>query len=386
MKSITVLKLKLTDAPPILQAVAHQCRLAWNGATEDWLLRARGVKKESKSQSRPSPKTGKNGEQKPLVESSKLYQAARAVAPELGSTPASMLASQLHSHLGAKVDWRRGKTEDGKRPRRRDEILAYNERPPFRTTDEIPLHNRTVKVSCADTLSISVSGLGCGVEGPLTLDLSLREISPGHQLILRDLAAKTRKLADSKLVENDGDWFWHVPVMFETEPRSEIEAMLVPKIGDDGERQSDRPFELHLPNGRNWYVGDGRYLLAQVQRLVGLRKQIGWRYRQRMGAGHGRKKVDEAVRRRRAQQQNVVAEVRRRAIADIVRQCVRQNVGTLFYREPSLPLRKKCWFDVSGVEWDWTRFGGDLKNAAARQGIVVVVKQLGWKEAMENAA
>ena len=219
----------------------------------------------------------------------------------------------------------------------------------------------------------------------LRVELSLRDIPPGVQKVLREIASGTRKLSDSKLLFKDRNkaWYWHLPVTFETEQRSDIEAEVFATIGNPKGRQSDRPFAMKLP-GRTWYAGDGRYLLSQVSRLVGLRKQIGWRYRLRQGAGHGRKKVDDAVKRRREQEHNVRNEFRRRLIVDILRQCERSEVGKLVYREPSLPLREKCWFGCVGLEFDWTRFASDLKNAAARKGIVVESKQYKWKDAQND--
>lgn len=381
MKSITVLKLKLISSDEVLRPVGIACRTARNAGLENWLLRQRGFP-ESEKQSTRLVKSTKHPVDKPKSESTKIYHAMTAAVPELGTTQITMLAQAVSSHLSASVDWRRGPSEDGKRKKRRDAILAYEDRPPFFTSLEIPLHNAHTVISFTDRLLVCINRPMRDTKA-LTVEVSLRNLPPGKQRIIRDLAEGKRKLADSKLVERDGDWYWHVPVVFENLPRSENIATLKPTLGSakDG-KQSDRPFQLELPGrDRPWSIGDGRYLLAQTQRLIGLRKMIGWRYRQRMGAGHGRAKVDAAVRRRRTQERNVRTEVLRRAIADVVRQCVRENCGTLIYYEPSLPLREKCWFASVGLEWNWTKFGADLVNAAARQGVEVEVKRWGFKDA-----
>ncbi len=385
MKSITVLKLKLEDdANTILRPIGLACRKARNAGLENWLLRQRGLP-ESERQSRRLIAHRDKAADTPKSESTKLYHAMRDACPELGVTHVTMLAQALSSQLGAKVDWRRGSNGDGKRMRRRDAILAYEDRPPFFTSLEIPLHNQHTRVTFGVRLTIAIHRPTADQQS-VVLDVSLRDMPPGKQRLLREIADGTRKLADSKLIERDGKWYWHVPLAFETEIRSDLVAELWPVIGSvrDG-KQHDRPFRLELP-GRNrpWWIGDGRYLLAQTQRLIGLRKMIGWRYRQRMGAGHGRKKVDVAVSRRREQERNVRTEVLRRAIACTVRQCVDANCGRLIWHEPSLPLRKRCWFNAVGLDWDWTRFGADLKNAAARHGIEVEVKTWKWKEAIPD--
>jgi hypothetical protein len=375
VKSITVLKLKLVDADDLLRPIGETCRRARNAGLENWLLRQRGFPESRKQSERLI--ASKNGD-KPKAESTKIYHSITAAVPELGTTQVTMLAQAIASHLSAKVDWRRGTGENGKRPKRRDAILAYEDRPPFFTTLEIPVHNAHCRISFSDRLTITLNRPLREVQS-VTLEVSLRKLPPSIQSIIRDMGTGKRKLPDSKLVEKDGTWYWHIPVTFETGIRSDLTAELWPTIGSEKDgRQTDRPFRLELPNrDRPWWIGDGRYLKAQTERLIGLRKMIGWRYRQRMGAGHGRAKVDAAVRRRRTQERNVRTEVLRRAIADIVRQCVQSNAGILVYHEPSLPLREKCWFAANGLDWDWTKFGADLKNAAARQGIEVIVKQ--WK-------
>lgn len=386
LKSITVLKLKVQSSSADLREIALLCRKGRNAALEDWLLRQRG-KPESAKQAKPSTRKTKqfpNREERPLSESTKIYHAITAAVPELGTTQASKLGRELYSHLSSKLDWRVGKTEDGKRPKRSDAILAYEDRPPFFTALEIPLLSAATEVIYGDRLTICAKRLSDSAP-TATIELSLKEIPPAVRAMLSDISIGKRKLADSKVLykEKNDAWYWHLPITFESERRSDVEVTLWPVIGNDGNR--DRPFRLSLPSGRDWWLGEGRYLRAQVKRLTEIRKQVGHRYRQRMGAGHGRKKVDAAVVKRRQQQHNVFTEFRRRIISDAVKQCVRANAGVMIYREPSLPLRKKCWFEAVGLEFDWTRFGSDLKNACARQGIEVVTKQWKWKDAIPKS-
>jgi len=389
MKSITVLKLKLDisdDVRQQLESVASHCRHARNAAVEDWLLRMRG-KPETAKQSTRLCKHAKH-EGKPKSESTKLYHAITAAVPELGTTNASMLASAISSHLSAKVDWRRGKSPDGTTPKRKDAILAYEDRVPFFTGDCIPVRSKD------STLAVSDGQWSLTVRRPLrdldylAGDIASRGLSPGIKKILAAVATGERKFADSQILLTSKGWMWHLPVQFEADQLdATTEAHLWPVIGaEKNGRQADRPFAIHLPNQqRPWYAGDGRYLLAQTQRLIGLKKQIGWRYRQRMGAGHGRQKIDAAVRRRSKQLDNIRAEVRRRAIADIVSQCVRAKCGKLVYHEPTNPAKDRLWFAAMQLDWDWTRFGVDLKNAAARKGVEVVIQKLKIKEVI-NAA
>lgn len=400
LTSITVLKLKLQSEPDCLMPIAKICRKGRNVAVEDWLLRNRG-KPESARQSakrKPYRRRDESGQlvdpedctPKPLSETSKMYHAIKAECPELSSWMVSMIAGDVWKQLKPRVDWRKGMDENGKRPRRLDEILAYESRPPFFHGLQIPLHNLKVSVEFGDSLGISVRRLEKETESQ-PLSLSIRQIPPGKQAILRDLAAGERKLADSKLVYQSGEgkkkkgWYWYVPVAFHHERRSNVEATLAPIIDS---KDVARFFVLTLPSGRTFNVGDALYLRAMVERLVGLRKQIGERSRFRITKGHGRRKIDASVRRRWEQLDNVFAEVRRRAIVDVVKWCARKSVGVLKYREPTGPVKTKCWFDLNGVRWDWTRFRQDLINNAARKGIEVVSNSstlLRWKEAMPGA-
>jgi hypothetical protein len=164
--------------------------------------------------------------------------------PELGTTQASMIAEAINSHLGAKVDWRRN--SDDKKKRRRDAILSYEDRPPFFTSLEIPLHNTHTKVTFGDRLTIAVNRPMADMKR-LVLDVSLRGMPRGKQRLLREIADGKRKLASSRLVERDGEWYWHVPFTFESSVRSDRIAELWPVTDakKDG-KQHDRPFMLRL--------------------------------------------------------------------------------------------------------------------------------------------
>jgi hypothetical protein len=121
--------------------------------------------------------------------------------------------------------------------------------------------------------------------------------------------------------------------------------------------------------------------VAQYARLVGLMKMVGYRYRIGSAKGHGRNKVDAAVHKRRQQLRCIVDEVRTKLVRDIIRQCERHQIGSLIYHEPTLPLRSRCWCEKKGVEWDWTHFKSDLRNACSKAGIVLDVKKFSAKEA-----
>lgn len=385
-KSITVLKFKVTDVSPRIIEAALLCREARNVASEDWMLRQRG-KPETPCQAKRNRKGNE------LTESTKLYHAITSAVPQIGTDVASNIAQQVNSFLGAKVDWRKCSENgngngNGKKPKRRDAILVREERSPFYTDMSVPIANKYVTIQFDNSVHVHVSNVmrNGKTQMPLDFELSLKGMPAGKKKMLRALTNGDKKLADSKLLERRGKWYWYIPVTFESIQLDENRvATLKPVIGERSPR--DGFFQLSIPGRpRPWYVGCGGYLLAQTQRLIGLRKQIGWRYRQRMGAGHGRRKVDGAISKRNRQLADIRTEVRRRAIVDIIRQCERAQCGTLEYFEPTNPAKTKCWFAENGLEFDWTRWVTDLKNSCAGRGIVVKVRKLKMAEIAESAA
>ena len=374
----TVLRLKIVEADTSngycskedLDKLACICRHGWNAAIEDWLLRQRGMP-ESEKQARP----GRVKES--LGEATKLYHAVGSRVPSLfGTQTAVTVARNVWSYLQADADWRLQK-KGAKKIKRRDLILAYDSRPPFSAAKNIPTYGASTKVNFADSLTVSFRRL-TRESGVTTIKVSSKKLPKSHKALLREMAEGTRKVPDSKLVFRNDHWYMHIPVRYtKPKPKQDVVAHLYPVIGNPDNQ--DRMYNLYLPGREDkvWKVGDGRYLRSQVSRLVALRKHIGWRYRQRQGAGHGRKKVDAAVVKRWNQQRNQFYAVRQRAILDIVKQCQKYDVGTLIYHEPTGPLKNHCWFSTVKLDWDWTSFLMNLRNSLAHRYIDLSVKK--WK-------
>lgn len=388
VKATTIIKLKMEDSSSDLDVIANLCRKARNAASMNWLMRQHGFPETDKQSKRLKFHKAKNGKVTTggKTESTKLYHAIRSAVPELGSSICSSLSQSLDSYLKAKVDWRRGDDNDGNRPRRKDAILAYEDRPPFFTAVQIPIINLKTSLTFGDTLTMVSQNISkdCPV---ISCSFSLKGMPPKYKILLREIHSKKRRLADSIFVRKDETWYWYISIEFTHEIRSDVEAILTPVFPSGKEiGQSDRPFCLQIPKRRPWYIGDGRYLKSQTQRLVGLRKQIGWRYRQGNGAGHGRRKIDDAVSKRRTQERNMRDEVRNRMISDVVKQCVRSECGILIYRQPTGPARRLSWFAENKLDWDWTKFLMDLTNAAAYKRIKVIHKKhgIGIEEVLEN--
>lgn len=370
MKTMAVKRLKLdltSEHEEQLEIAARLCRKARNAGIENWLLRQRGLPMNEKQA------------KKQLTESTKIYHAMTAAVPELSANLVAALASEVNSSLNAKVDWRKNGT---KKRRRSEDILDYEQRPPFSQALKIPVQSQGASFvyGAQSALSLRIVRASCGGE-KMSLPVLVKNIGRKDKIKLLEISNGERKLQDSSIVykQEKNSWYWMLPIKEEgADPLGEdVELDLVPTLGDE-EGRGDRPFRVG-----SWFVGEGRYLLAMTKRLLTAEKEIGYVYRnRRTGAGHGRKKRDQAIKRKRIQRRHQVEEFRRRLICDIIRQCERHSAGTLIYREPSLNVRKRCWFARRGIDWDWARFLQDLENAAARAGVKVEVKMLKWKEAL----
>jgi len=388
MKSIAMLKLKVENPPECLERIAGYVRRGRNAGLENWLLRHRGLP-ETEKQSDPTVAKRPKGFIGPMElktdkhPSTKIYHSITTAVPEVSCDVCALLSAEVWSNLNAKLDWRRQDGESSAIRRRRDAILKYEDRPPWFTKNDIPVLNKNSTVEFGNELHLTISNLVRGEE-PLRVKLSLKGVPPKLKTLIRRVIAGELKFSDSSIRQKpSGEWYWFWPIKMESRVvlNADVIATLTPVFAKSEEKQSDWPFVVTHPEGK-WYIGDGRYLEAQTKRLIGLRKMVGYRYRQGLAKGHGRSKMDTAISHRSTQLRNIRDEFRRRTVLDTIRQCERYNCGTLIYREPTGPAKTKCWFECKGLEFDWTSFLTDLKNSAAKRGINVVVKKLKIKEVL----
>lgn len=383
---ITMLRLKLDcsdDDQETLRLVGSLCRKARNVGIEDWLLRQRGMPPSAKQAAPPQPRRvrGNNGEivlrkRETSDESTKIYHAMTEAVEELDTRLVSSLSREITKELNAKVDWRKNGCENKKR-RKRDDILEYEQRPPFSQCLKIPVVASCTQLQYGPQTEVRLKLLRGSAE---SIRIKTAALGPRLKQKLLEISEGHRRLQDSSIHYRHEKrcWFWHLPI---TEDPAEtldetVEIVLMPACGDPDKPSHDRPFHVG-----NWYIGDGRYLLSQLERIIASEKEIGYAYRhRRTGTGHGRQKRTKAIAKKRLQRRHQIEEFRRRLIVDVLRQCQRANAGRLIYRRPSLPLREKSWFSRHGIDWDWTRFETDLKNSASKYGVAVKVKQLNMKE------
>jgi hypothetical protein len=85
-----------------------------------------------------------------------------------------------------------------------------------------------------------------------------------------------------------------------------------------------------------------------------------------MKGGHGERRFYAKVTSESRRYGGVQSAFHRTVADDIYRLCIRENCGTVEYYEPPVKDRKKTWFGVNDVPFDWTlqrsRIVGKLKR------------------------
>lgn len=185
--------------------------------------------------------------------------------------------------------------------------------------------------------------------------VQIGKMSCGHRKLLAKIAAGEIKFSDSEIVERGGKWFLHL-----------CYSMPTTDHGLDPERQAvltmgrDRMFCLTFPDGRRWNIGDDRPVIRECERITLRRKTI--RYRSRNNpSGHGKQRFYSKVRPFARRFLDMQDEYRNQLLADLVKACIKNNCGSLLYREPSKPLREKSTLAIKGVPFNWSEFLPMLK-------------------------
>jgi len=209
--------------------------------------------------------------------------------------------------------------------------------------------------------------------------LHVKELSRGNRRLLMDIAKRTRKLKDSKLVFKRGAWFfqlcYEVPVKDHGLDASRV-ATLWPL-----HNQYNRPFRLEFPDGTHVDVGHGIPYLAEYQRVTARRKALRSRYRDgAAGRGHGRKRFFDRLKPWTRALEDAQWGLRNLAIAFVVKMLIAQDCGSLMYREPTMPLRKDVWFAQNGCELEWTHFESHLAFKMESNTVTYATKRVGTKE------
>lgn len=356
----------------------------WREDNPNWVPQQRRTR-------RGEPKTNQDGT--PVMESpaysqdtgNAMYHAAR----NAGGGAARSVNTGIISVCSAEIcDWLKTKmpyNHDGDAKFRWEAILKDEiNRPTFRSR-AIPLPAQQYKFEKTNdhcTLQCTLLSKEAGYSNrTLTFRLEVSGLPAGKRRWLQRAADGEVKLRDSELKYDRGSWYCLLVCDAKhtaDAPDPTKKAVLKPLAG-----KSKNPWELRFDTDDAIYLGDGAAVKAEFRRRLARIRSLGSKYRYSggggtgtgpspgSGRGHGKSRYFAKVKPLTRGRTDFATRMRNQVIADIVKACVRNNCGTLEYREPSLHLRDSLWYNENGIDFDWTSFLGHLRFVAARHNILM---------------
>lgn len=318
-----------------------------------------------------------------------LYHEGRRAAPEVYSQVISHCAQHVVARLQTKTPYH----HPGPEQWQWQAVLAHNgaNRPSYLSKLFIPVPNQAaVLCYCGDLSQDASSGIaaevrahGCSCAvlrfpllakqpGPALrqpiVRLEVRQLSGGHRALLRRIARRELKMADSQITFQRGAWRFNL--CFDVPARN---------LGLDADRVAVltptppgayRPFELVTPEDRI-ELGDGLVLARRYERWKARDRELRAGSRRGHGKGHGRGRLYRTLKTDSRAVRDMQELFAKHLAADVVKHCARHNCGTLVYREPSLGLRPQLWLEKHGAPCDWTHLAAQINHACLRNGIAV---------------
>jgi hypothetical protein len=99
------------------------------------------------------------------------------------------------------------------------------------------------------------------------------------------------------------------------------------------------------------------------------------RHRHRDGSsgrrGHGRQRVELAIRPVSRAVDKLLHRVQWRVVAKVIEYCIRENCGAVEWSDPSMRQRARSWFASRKLPWDWTGFASRLTHKLWVNGIEI---------------
>lgn len=320
-------------------------------------------KRKIKRKKSPSAKAPKDPPYAPReFISRELYDAARQAAPTLNTSVVSSCVQDVIDKLRSKKPY----TLSGDMAFFWQAVLSSAVSLPTWQGGRIPLPRSVSKLTYDDhecTLRVPLLSKASGyrVLSPV-VELAAGDLKAGNRRILRRLASGDLRLADSQIVEIKGKWYaqlcYDVPV---NAVDLSLDRVLVVSpglpearrpfacswtvVGDDGKEHVAR-----------WELGDGIPYFKEYERVQARRFAIKKRYSDGCGSGHGRKRWFKAMKPMSRVVIDMEARFTKQLVADIVKLAIREQCGTVLFREPSMPVRDMCWFAEHDVPFNWSQF------------------------------
>lgn len=219
--------------------------------------------------------------------------------------------------------------------------------------------------------------------------LTKRRGIAGHAAILQRICAGETKFAGSSLQWSDQRKKWFALVCWDDQQDSpELDAASTAILRP----ATKHPWTLVLPSGKRWRGGNGRHVGAVRQQLLTQRwnRQAGYRYAGSANKGHGLNRALGPLFKLSLRWKDFVKTCNHHLTIEIVRDCVRENVGTLFYLQPAGEKRDRRFLATAGkipgrddsTGWDWHQVAAMLGYKCREAGIKLVVRKCGEPRAV----
>lgn len=384
-----------------LHAVTARCNVArnamarawqrWREDNPDWKPGVGVSKKTGREyvKNEPMPKKIGDGDDG-ISGSTYLYRRARLVVPEVSSTVISMCAQEVYSRLAANMPWNHG----GQAKYRWQAIEGNEVNLETYRGLAIPIHNRDAAFCyCGDasrdikdpriaemgkSSAVLRFGLFSQLSGREHTDyicrVEVRQLSQGNRRLLQHIARRKWKLCDSKLVWDDG---WYFNLTYDQPLRDYgLNKKNVATLTLCGAEES-QPLRVGCGHARPWDLGHARTMEAENNRLDQRRKAL----RHEHGTnGHGRGRVERYIKPITRGLRFLMKRFQENLVREVLKYCLRNDCGSIHYREPTMPLREKSWFAKRKLPFDWTGFLARLGHKCKLHGIELQTERMGTGE------
>lgn len=286
----------------------------------------------------------------------------------------------------------------GKARKRWQALLLHEANPPSCKAGIIPLHNRTIRLCYAGDMFGSVRGpvaskLEAFGQSSFVVALQLfsrtsgrplnnfvraevRQLPAGKRKVLRFIARGDEwKVRDSLLVFKEKEQKWFLQLTYKR-PYDDLglnsEKIATLQLAD---KDAEQPFVITLGEGEpTWNLGF-RILEREYNNLNLRRRHLRTKYRVAGSGrrGHGRERVEYRLRKVTHKAHDLMERFTDCLVADAMKFCVRNDAGTIDYREPALQARTRTWFAKRRIQYDWTTLLAKLKQKCTLHKIALLV-------------
>jgi hypothetical protein len=393
-----------------LQEMSRQCDVCRNAMLRHWIRWHEdnpNYEVKPKLEDDGTPKKNKKGE--PVFEDryfpycltsstsqESMYRRGQRACPDLAAKIIATIAKETESKLKARVPY----NYKGIAKTHGEGIFLNEISPDNNSARNIPMPCQDAVLAYegifskkADKGTQAYGKSGCLLRFPLFSDkagrkftslicnLDISKFTPGQKEVIRKICKQEWKLHDSKILSADykvgnkmqKGWFFNLTYI---QPRKDLGLKKENTATLFSNPKNARQAFQVKHDAAIWQVGYDWYK-NQVHRLTIRRKAIRYRYKSDIGKGHGKARFFNALRPYSRSIIDAQSRFQWLCVNDIIKFCVKNNCGTLVYREPSLGLRNfNTWFNQQGLTFAWDKFSHKLAHKCHIYGIELVKERI----------